>query len=171
MLTLSLLRHAKSSTDEDTMLDADRPLARRGEKAAPAIGGYMRLHDLKPDLVLVSTARRTRDTWALIRPHLDCTPEELVEDGLYLASPAALLARLKRLPAAARHVLVVGHNPGLHALALDLVATGRREDITAMGRKFPTCALAVISFTQSSWKDLHPALGALRLYITPAKLG
>lgn len=170
MLTLTLLRHAKSSWDDDKLSDFDRPLSPRGERTARLIGSYMRVHGIEPELVLCSTARRTVETLGLVRAELASAPKLLQEDGLYLASAARLLARIREVAKGTRNVMIVGHNPGLHALALDLVAAGRREDIAELARKLPTGGLVVIGFTEKSWKDVQAARGGLRLFVKPSRL-
>jgi phosphohistidine phosphatase len=172
MLTLSLLRHAKSAWDDPTLGDHDRPLAPRGEKAAPAMGRFIATHDLVPELVLCSTAMRTRQTIALALLEMPRKPSDILyEDDVYLATPTALRARLAQVDDTVRHIMIVGHNPGLHALALELTGTGARRAVIDMARKFSTAALAVIDFHDAEqWSGIRPAAGALRLFVTPRDL-
>jgi phosphohistidine phosphatase len=170
VLTLLLLRHAKSSWDDPELEDFDRPLAKRGARAAREMGAFIRKEELRPDLVLCSGAVRTRATLALVLPELGPPPPEIIhEDALYLAEPAEILAQIRRA-GAARRVMVIGHNPGLHAIALSLVGDGGRRDITALATKFPTAALAVISFDGEDWGAVRPAAGRLVRYVTPRTL-
>ena len=171
MLTLSLLRHAKSSWDDDSLADFDRPLAPRGVDAAPRMAAYMKRKGIVPDLVLCSASARTRETLGLVLEVLGSAPETKFERALYLASPRAMLARLRKVKDGVGHVLMVGHNPGHHALALDLVGKGKPADITALGEKFPTAGLAVIDFDVARWADVGTAAGRLRLFMTPKRLG
>ena len=127
MPTLHLVRHAKASRD-NPVDDHDRPLAPRGRRAAPAMARWMVAKDIAPELVLVSTARRCRETWAGMQPEFPVRPAVEMEDGLYLASAAELLARLRRLPADRREVMLIGHNPGLHELAVSLAGDGAGTD-------------------------------------------
>lgn len=171
MLTLALLRHAKSAWDDPRVDDFDRPLASRGAAAASAMGAYLARERLEPDLVLCSTAARARDTLALVLPELGSpAPQAVYDEFLYLAAPATLLDRLRRIADGARRVLMIGHNPGLHALALDLVGGGGQGDITALATRFPTAALAVIAFPAKSWRAVRPAGGKLLRYMTPRGL-
>lgn len=171
MLNLLLLRHAKSAWDDPTLEDFERPLSRRGAKAAPEMGRHIADLDLKPDLVLCSGAVRTRGTLALVLPELGPPPPAITyDDGLYLAPPALILDRLHALSASPRTVLVVGHNPGLQSLALELIGTGERKAITQVAVKFPTAALAVITFAHVSWSEVRPASGRLTHYVTPRDL-
>jgi phosphohistidine phosphatase len=171
MLTLSLLRHAKSSWADPELDDHDRPLAKRGAKAVPAIAKYLRHEELRPSLVLCSDAMRTRATAALLLAELGPpAPRVVYEERLYLAPPQTILELVSSTGAAEPHVMVVGHNPGLHALALELVGEGDRKGLAALAREFPTGALAVFTFAIPSWKDLKRATGRLEHITTPRKL-
>jgi len=170
MLTLSLLRHAKSSWDDHSLKDFDRPLSERGEIAAPRMGAYMAAQGLAPDLVLCSPAVRTRRTVDLVLPHLAGGPTVVYEDTFYLAAPSVLLARVRKIEAKVHHVLIVGHDPGMQGLALELAGTGDAEALRSLGRKFPTAALAVIRFNAREWSKVAPAKGRLELFATPKTL-
>ena len=99
MLTLSLLRHAKSSWDDSSQKDFDRALSKRGETAAPRVGAYMAQQGLAPDLVLCSPAVRARQTLDLVLPHLATGPTVVYEDRFYLAAPSVMLARVRKIEA------------------------------------------------------------------------
>jgi phosphohistidine phosphatase len=176
MLTLTLLRHAKSSWDEPGLDDYDRPLAKRGKKAAPQMGAALAAMGLRPDLVLCSGAVRARATLDLVLGKLGApVPEVGYDDALYMAAPDALLARLQRVGRGAagetpRHVMLVGHNPGLEELALLLVGSGARDDTARMTAKFPTAAAAVIGFNADSWAGIEPGSGRLEHFLTPKQL-
>lgn len=171
MLTLSLLRHAKSNWDDAALEDFERPLAKRGENAAPRIGAYMAEHGLAPQLILCSPAVRARQTLDLMLPHLAGGPTVVYEDNFYLAAPSVLLARLRRVDAKLDHVMIVGHDPGMQALAVDLSGEGEPEMLQAVARKFPTAALAVIRFKARAWAKAGPGSGRLELFMTPKMLG
>src|SRR5262245_48170316 len=141
MLTLSLLRHAKSSWDDGSLQDFDRPLAKRGQSAAPRMGRFMAERGLAPQLILCSPAVRARQTLDLVLPHLSGGPTIVYEDGFYLAASSVLLARLRKVEDKVAHVLIVGHDPGIQGLALELSGSGKGEALKALGRKFPTAAL------------------------------
>ena len=170
MLTLSLLRHAKSSWANAHLDDFDRPLNGRGEDAAPRMGAFMARRRIAPDLILCSPAVRTRQTLDLVLPHLSDPPKVVYEDALYLASPAALLQRIRKVPAKARHTMLIGHDPGLHVLAQELAGTGEREDLYALAHKFPTAALAVIGFAVREWAKVRRGAGRLELFVAPKRL-
>jgi phosphohistidine phosphatase len=171
MLTLSLLRHAKSSWADPALDDHDRPLAKRGVKAMPEIAKYLRREQLRPSLVLCSSAVRTRATVALLLAGLGPPAPELVsDDALYLAQPSTLLAVLRETSPSHPHVMLVGHNPGLHALALELVGDGDRKLVGALAMEFPTAALAVLTFPLTQWTDVRAATGRLDHFATPRSL-
>ncbi len=170
MLTLSLLRHAKSSWDNPGLDDFERPLARRGEAAAPRMGAFMKKHGIAPQLILCSSAVRTRQTLDLVLPHLAGTPAVQYEDALYLAAARTLLARVRKISPEVTHAMLVGHDPGMHELAMDLAATGDAEALAALARKFPTGGLAVIGFEASGWSRIAPGKGRLELFVTPKTL-
>jgi phosphohistidine phosphatase len=171
MLTLSLFRHAKSSWDDAGIKDFDRPLAPRGEAAAPRMGAFMAEHDIEPQLILCSPAVRTRQTLDLVLSHLEGDPTVIYEDGFYLAPASQLLARVRRVEAKVRHVMVVGHDPGMHGLAVELAGSGAPKQIQALAAKFPTAGLAVLDFDVDDWSKIGPGLGQLRIFMTPKRLG
>ena len=175
MLTLTLLRHAKSSWDNPGAADFDRPLAKRGQKAAPLMGAEIARRDLVPELVLCSSAARTRQTLDLVLgtwpvPH----PEVVFDEAIYMATSEELLAQVRavapRSPAPSR-VMVVGHNPGMEDFAADLTGGGNPEARKLLAEKYPTCALAVLNFAAAAWSDVDFGQGELELFLTPARLG
>jgi phosphohistidine phosphatase len=170
MLSLALLRHAKSSWDATDIDDFDRPLNDRGRSAAPLMGAALEELHFVPDLILCSSAKRTRETLALIEPSVKNVPVTF-DDQLYLTSQETLYGRLKDVPVGAKKVLMIGHNPGMHGLALFLTGTGDAKSISRLEDKFPTAALAVFSFEQTFWRDLLPAAGRLEAFITPRDRG
>jgi phosphohistidine phosphatase len=170
MLTLSLLRHAKSDWSGFGMDDIDRPLSERGLEAAPRMGAYMASAGLRPQVILCSQAVRTRQTLDLVLPFLGDAPEISIERGLYLASSAAMIARLHRVPDKASQVMMIGHDPGMHETALALSGRGETGTMAALARKFPTAGLAVFSFDLSTWGDIAPGAGRLLSFVTPKSL-
>jgi phosphohistidine phosphatase len=170
MLTLSLLRHAKSSWEDGSLEDFDRPLAKRGETAAPRMGAFMAAHGLAPQLILCSPAVRTRQTLDLVVPHLPGQPTVVYQDDFYLAAPSVLLARLRKVGGKIGHVMVVGHNPGMQGLAVALAGEGEARMLQALSGKFPTAGLAVIRFKVRSWAKVGHGTGRLELFATPKML-
>lgn len=169
MRRLILLRHAKSDWPEG-IADAERPLAPRGREAAPRIGAYLAQEALTPDRVLVSPARRTRETWDLVAPHLLGLPEVVSEPRIYESTAARLFAVLRQQPAASHVLMLVGHNPGLEDLAETLAGGGARPARERMQEKFPTGALAVIDLPIDDWAAIAPETGRLDRFITPRSL-
>jgi phosphohistidine phosphatase len=160
---LFLLRHAKSSWDDADLADRDRPLAPRGRRAVKVMAGHIRDEKISPSLVLCSPARRTRETLEGVAPG----GEVQIEDELYGASEADLLERLQRVPDEIDSVMLIGHNPAIQELALDLAAGGeRRGDVE---NKFPTAALATLT-VPDDWQELRPGSAELVAFVTPKEL-
>jgi phosphohistidine phosphatase len=168
MLILSLLRHAKSSWKDPTIADHDRPLNTRGTTEAPAMGKAMAGHGLDPDLVLCSTARRTRDTLALVLPELKTEPKIVYEDGLYHGTPQEMLDLLHEVTPEVTQLLLVGHNPELQSFALDLIGSGPKLLKDRLEAKYPTAGLVVMRFQAGAWKDVAVNSGKLELFLTPS---
>jgi len=170
MLTLSLLRHAKSSWKNPTLPDRERPLAARGVTDAPMMGRAMTERGIDPELVLCSSARRTADTIALVLPELKVEPKVVYEDALYHASPAEMLQMLRDVQPGANRVLMVGHNPEIQALALDLIGAGPKHMRDRLKEKYPTGGLVVINFTAGLWSSVDVNSGSLNLFLVPREL-
>jgi len=162
---LYLLRHAKSSWDDPRLADFDRPLAPRGRKAAARMAAYMAQAGVRPDMILCSTSRRTRQTCEALHLSVDVR----FEDQLYGASASELLYHLHVLPDDVDQVLLVGHNPGLQDLVVALAGEGETGDLERVREKFPTCALAALS-SGSAWSDLRPGQARLEWFVTPRQL-
>jgi phosphohistidine phosphatase len=167
MLTLTLFRHAKSSWDTSDLDDRDRPLNERGLAAAPLMGAFLHEKGLMPDLVLCSTAVRTRQTLELASDAWQPKPRTKHEGALYLAEPISLLERVRRTPGTVRHLMIVGHNPGLQILGLELIGTGDPALIAALSQKLPTAGVVVLTFETKSWRDVGPRKGRLAHFATP----
>ncbi|MDQ6818204.1 MAG: histidine phosphatase family protein [Actinomycetota bacterium] len=155
------MRHAKSSWDDPTLADHDRPLAARGRKAAKRIRAHLRREQIPVSLVLCSSARRTRETLDLVA----VSGEIQIEHELYGAPADQLLERLRRVPDRIDAVMLIGHNPAIQELTLDL--TGDASELA--GRKFPTGALATLTFT-GSWRALGAGQAELTAFVTPREL-
>jgi phosphohistidine phosphatase len=167
MRTLQLLRHAKSSWDGDD--DHDRPLAPRGVRAATLVGVHLAELEALPDLVLCSTARRAVETWERAEAQLPERPPVRYDDALYLAPPERILARIRKVEDGVRRLLVVGHNPGLQELAVELAGGPRSEGAARIG-KFATGALASFSLRRVGWSDLDARAAELADFVRPADL-
>ncbi len=145
--------------------DHDRPLAPRGRQAVKLLREYVHAHEIAPQLVLCSTARRTVDTAQAVRPGGELS----LEPRLYGASAEELLRRLHGLDTGLDEVMVVGHNPALQMLILKLVGDGANSDLAEIRRKLPTGGLVTLDF-EGEWTDLAPASAMLAGYVRPKAL-
>jgi phosphohistidine phosphatase len=165
-----LLRHAKAVPADGKIRDRDRPLASRGKMDAPKIGAYMSRHGLAPACVLVSPAKRTQETWELVAPTLGRRIEPTYEERLYDASAKNIMDVIRGVGAACPCLLVIGHNPGMHRLALELMATGDLDAREQLHENLPTSGLVTIEFPFDDWHKLHAHAGRLQHFLTPAIL-
>lgn len=168
MLRLMLLRHAKSSYPSGTD-DIERPLSDRGAATARRMGSYMAHHELFPDAVVCSPARRTRDTWSGVSAAWPGAHDPVFDSRLYGATRYTIVSVIRELRGA-RTVLVVGHNPGLQETAESLIASGDVKLRERLHEKYPTAALTVIDFTCEAWDEVHERSGRLDRYVTPRSL-
>ena len=169
MKTLHLLRHAKSSWKDAALADHERPLSKRGRETAKTLGRYLRREKIKPDLAVCSTAVRARETLAPIRKKTKLR-KVVLEDGIYEVPQEHLWERILTLPEKAESVLLIGHNPALQELALELADAESRARFPAIEAKFPTGAMATFSF-EGTWKELRPNGAALAAFTTPKDIG
>jgi phosphohistidine phosphatase len=169
MRTLYLLRHAKSAWDDPALDDHERPLAPRGRKASRLLARHFRERDADPELVLCSTAQRTRETLDIVLAGFAATPLIATERGLYLAGAESMLERLRDIEAGVQRAMIIGHNPGLHELAVTLAQKGPARLTSALARKFPTGALATFA-VETPWAELDPGDCRLDAFIIPAEL-
>jgi len=168
-MRLWLLRHAKSSWDDPDMQDVDRPLAPRGARAAARMRDHIDAEGMRPELVLCSSALRTRETLARILPGLGPELTVRIESSIYSFEADELLDRLRAIPADIDSVMLLGHNPAMQELASLLAADGDRLDELRKG--FPTAALAELDLSISSWADLASGSGRLVRFVVPRELG
>ncbi|MBS0559966.1 MAG: histidine phosphatase family protein [Proteobacteria bacterium] len=172
MHQLLLLRHAKSSWDDPKLPDHARPLNARGRHAAAAMGREMRRLGLAPDVVLVSSARRTLQTLEAL-DQWDDTPLIEPMDSLYLATSAQLMSVVRGVAETARSVLVIAHNPGLHEFAMALAGAHAMAQDTPSARRlaegFPTAALAEFGVA-GPWWQLDAGGGRLLRLLLPRDL-
>ncbi|MFB4197767.1 SixA phosphatase family protein [Streptomyces carpaticus] len=160
-----LLRHAKA--DWPDVSDHDRPLAERGRKDAPVAGRWLAGTGITPDLALCSTAARTRETWKLVAPELPRRPRTVYDERLYEASLGELIAVLNETDDQVRDLLLIAHNPGVHALADALASHAEGDALNRMNRSgYPTAAIAVLTFT-GDWKSVEHGVGTLAAFWAP----
>ncbi len=168
MRQLLLLRHAKAARDLPGVTDRDRPLTARGRRDTTNLRAAMRDFGLLPDLVLVSSSRRTMETLEVLEPWDDTPLTEALEQ-LYLADARQILGVLQDVPETVRGVLLIGHNPGLHELASRLARGATTDVARRLAGKFPTAALAEFSVA-GPWHELQPGSAHLVRFLTPAEL-
>jgi phosphohistidine phosphatase len=174
MRRLMLLRHAKTEHDAPSGRDRDRRLDNRGLHDAAEIGRWIGRHPPFPDSVLVSPAIRAHQTWEIAweamkdlvpKPQVDLVPE------LYGADPSDLLDAIRAAAAANSHrMMLVGHNPGMHELAVTLVGSGDAAGRKALAHNLPTSGLAVFDFPIDDWADAAFRRGRLVQFVSPKLL-
>lgn len=167
MRRLLLLRHAKAERAQGGGRDHERVLAPRGRSDARKLGAYLAKHAFVPQLAVVSTATRTRETWDQVAAAFGKPPPMNFDARIYDAAPEAILEAIRETGPKTGTLLVVGHNPGLQELAAMLVASGDIEARQRLGEEFPTSALAVITFAAEDWSGVHSRGGRLEHFVTP----
>jgi phosphohistidine phosphatase len=161
MKKLLLLRHAKSSWEDASLPDFERPLNERGRRAAPLVGRFMREQKLRPDLVLCSPAKRTRETIALVLKASGIQTELRYEERIYEASVGQLIEIISQLEDDKHEVILVGHNPGMENLL---------EHLTGETERMPTAALARIKLNAEKWSEAATKGGRLELFVKAKEL-
>jgi phosphohistidine phosphatase len=174
MRRLMLLRHAKTETDAPSGRDQDRRLDDRGHRDAARIGDWLGRHPPFPDLVQVSPAVRAKDTWELawevMKEHVPAPQVEYLPE-LYGADAAQILETIRSACATdPKRLMVVGHNPGLHELALMLIGGGDAAGRHALADNLPTSGLAVFDFATNDWNEVAFRRGKLVLFVSPKLL-
>ncbi len=165
MKRLILTRHAKSSWDDPTMADHDRPLNDRGKAAAADLGQWLASRGYIPQEVLCSDALRTRKTFSGIAPALPATPVLELKPALYHAGPDVMMAVLKH--ATAETVMMIGHNPGIAEFAHRLVA---KTPMSGEFTRYPTGATLVVDFAIDGWNDLRFGQGITVDFVVPREI-
>ncbi len=161
MKTLLLLRHAKSSWDDVSLRDFERPLADRGKRDAPRMGEELRLRAPLPDLIISSPAARARQTAQAVVDAGGLTARLEFNESIYGATSAELMRLIRRMPDTVDCALMVGHNPGFEEVV---------SRLTGSDERMPTAALACIEFQIDHWNDLEDGAGRLVWLLTPKKL-
>ena len=174
MRRLMLLRHAKTENDAPSGQDQDRRLDDRGRLDAAAIGGWIGRHPPLPDTVLVSPAVRALQTWEIVREAIKThAPPPRVEypAELYGADPAQLLQMIRMAENTdPLRMMLVGHNPGMHELALALAGSGDAAAKKALEDNLPTTGLAVFDFAIEDWNEVAFRRGTLLRFTSPKLL-
>jgi phosphohistidine phosphatase len=174
MRRLMLLRHAKTENDAPSGRDQDRRLDSRGRHDAAEIGAWIATHPPFPDSVLVSPAVRAHQTWDMAWAAMrDVVPPPEVEllSELYGAGPSQLLQTIREASGTSpRRLMIIGHNPGMHELALALAGSGDVAGRKALVDNLPTSGLAIFDFAVDDWSDVSFRRGKLVLFVSPKLL-
>ncbi|MEJ7618709.1 MAG: histidine phosphatase family protein [Pyrinomonadaceae bacterium] len=161
MKTLLLMRHAKSSWQDEQLSDFDRPLNHRGLSAAPFMGKFIRRTGMVPDAVVSSPARRAKQTAELVRKAGRFDAAIVYDERIYEATAPTLLEVISQIDSATEKVLMIGHNPGFEALL---------HYFTGEHLSMPTACLAGIYLKIDAWPDIFQARGTLEVLIKPQAL-
>lgn len=170
MPRLLLMRHAKSDWSTPGLADHDRPLNARGEDAARRMACWIAEQGLKPDLILCSTALRTRMTLAALLPVLGSETEIRLTRRIYEQSESDYISLLREEGGEAQTLMLIAHNPASHDTACELAIPGSGTGWAALETKFPTAALAVLESPAASWAGLLPLSCKLLHFIQPRQL-
>lgn len=170
MKRLGILRHAKSSWDQAGLNDFDRPLNERGWKAARRIGKELKRRGVHFDLVLASMAARVRETIDGVQEKYHFDAPIQFDPRIYLASPETLLSILHALPESVHAPLMVGHNPGLERLVVELTRDDDQGLRHHVAQKFPTAAFAVVELPARRWSEVEAGSGKLSELLLPKEL-
>ncbi|WP_275169978.1 histidine phosphatase family protein [Bradyrhizobium sp. CSS354] len=175
MRRLLLLRHAKTETDAPSGRDQDRRLDDRGRRDAAQLGDWIATHPPFPETVLVSHAVRARQTWDIAWEAMKdrvAAPQVEILPELYGADPAQILETIRTatVPADPKQLLLIGHNPGMHEVALMLTGGGDPAAAKALADNLPTAGLAIFDFDVKDWADVAYRRGKLVQFVSPKLL-
>ncbi|MCW9033432.1 MAG: histidine phosphatase family protein [Alphaproteobacteria bacterium] len=165
--TIYLLRHAKSDWGNPALGDHDRVLNGRGVEAANLMGEMIEKEKFIPDVILCSSAARTRETLDLVQAKLSKQPPVFFDEALYLASPALMLNFFHNLSDEFNSAMMIAHNPGTEELATALTAFGSPVARMSLANKYPTAALSIIFAEINNWADLKTDCNRLAAFIRP----
>ncbi|MEX2629212.1 MAG: histidine phosphatase family protein [Tistlia sp.] len=168
---LYLLRHAKSTWDDPARSDFDRPLNKRGRRAASAVGSLLARRGPRPELALCSAAARAQETWRRLAAELPEEPPVRLLRSLYLAAPSRILDRIRAVEESVATLLLIGHSPGIETLAISLAGPGSEpEALARISEKYPTAALAGFEI-EGPWAGIAAGRGRLVEFVVPKELG
>ena len=172
--TLCLLRHTKAldAGPADPSKDHARGLALRGQKDGKSLAMFFAAEDIHVDRIYCSTAKRTRQTFDLIRTGLEKPPVSF-QDSLYLAPCDELIAFMQTIPEPIKSAMIIGHNPGLHDLALMLIGRSGKNQAKMLDKlrtKLPTGGLCTLSFELAAWEKIGAGLATLTRFVRPRDL-
>lgn len=166
MKQILILRHAKSSWDDNSLADFDRPLAKRGLKDAPRMGKYLRKIKRKPDLIVSSSAQRTRETATLVANSMKVDEGIITwNKDLYYGSAMDYLKAIQNADSNVDRIMLVGHNPKVEQTVGALIG-----NVEAPNLRMPTAALACLSTYAINWDQIHWGTCQLEWLIIPKAL-
>ncbi|MFD9723010.1 SixA phosphatase family protein [Streptomyces sp. NPDC059072] len=163
---LLLVRHAKAVPKDQPLDDFDRPLCERGKTDAPRTGHWLADSGFTSDLVLCSPSRRTRQTWQLAAAALEDPPPAVYDERLYNAPPSMLVTVLAERGPGLRCLALVGHNSGIHELAVGLCGSGPEDLLERVRAGFPTSGVVVLDVS-GGWERLSPGSGTVTAFWSP----
>ena len=169
MPALYLLRHGNAAFGSPEQGDHDRVLNQAGERAALLVGRYLAQLSPRLDLVLCSSARRTRQTWELMASCLPNPPDARFERTLYLCGAPVLQKCISALPNEVERAMIVGHNPGLHEIALFYSGFGDGDLLARLQLDYPPAGLVALRF-ERPWAELRRHAGRFQCYVVPGDL-
>jgi phosphohistidine phosphatase len=170
MKKLYLLRHAKSDWGNPNLADIDRPLNARGIKVSKLLGSHFEKNAIRPDLILCSPARRTRQTLNAIIEETGREYQVRYEKGLYESGAENILDIIRKTAGSVNALMIIGHNPGLEMLAHSLIKTGKPKALAKLDQKYPTGGLATLDLNIDHWQDLGPGLAELKNFEIPKEI-
>lgn len=170
MKRLAVLRHAKSSWDQQQLEDFARPLSARGREAAKRMGVELTRRGLGFDYVIASPAARVRETIDGVKEKFELPASVLFEQRIYLADEQQLLSIIRELSEDVRLPLIVGHNPGLERLIVELTREDEDHLRERVARKFPTGAFALLELPATRWPEIKNGSGKIAELILPRDL-
>lgn len=162
---LYLLRHAKSDWNNTFLSDFERPLNQRGRRSASKIASFISTNKIRPELILCSSARRTRETLEIIQHSFNPKTEFSIENELYASSVYDLIKRIQRVPDSIKSLMIIGHNPGMQDLSLQLSTSSELRD--QISEKFPTGALVDVFIETESWSRIAQGEARIISFTTP----
>lgn len=166
MLRLMLFRHAHADRPAE-LADHERPLSERGQEQAQRMGRYLGEQRLAPDLAIVSTAKRTQQTWITATHAGQFSSVKADESRIYESAAGDLLEVVREQDPSHSRIMLVGHNPGMERLAAWLIGDGDPAALARLQREFVVGGLAVIDFTVRAWSELDVQSGHLERFETP----
>ncbi len=165
MRHLLLFRHAEA-VHSPKFRDHERPLTATGRETAARIGAFLAESAQKLDLVIVSDALRTRESWEIASARLSVAPEVKFERKLYNAERHDIMEAAREMPEKVAAALIVSHNPGVSDFAAQFAGSGDRDALSRMSRGFPPGGLAIFAVDAEDWRKLRWGGGALTAFLT-----